>query len=310
MELSELKVFLTVASERSFSRAAVKLYRTQPAVSQAVRRLEEQLGERLFDRQTKHATLTEAGSVLFREGARLIQLAEQTKAAVKRQSARGRAILRIAGSELAAHAVLPAISTFTREHRSMSVEFRPLSESHVAAEVAAGTFDVGVGASERVPAALHHVRVPLQDVGFSMIIPRGHPISGRQSAPMDVLDDERVVVVTEPELSERLAVAFAQASVEPAVITGMPGIDSLTRAVEMGLGIGIVSGSIASARRPQRGLVAVPLASTTFLQFLTVVYRRNESPSGTTAQFIDAIRRSQSVTDEEMTPVLRAAARG
>jgi DNA-binding transcriptional LysR family regulator len=63
---------LVVASERSFSRAAIKLYRTQPAVSQAIRRLEEQLGERLFDRPTKHATLTEAGSVLFREGTQLI----------------------------------------------------------------------------------------------------------------------------------------------------------------------------------------------------------------------------------------------
>ena len=53
MELGELKVFLTVATERSFSRAATKLYRTQPAVSQAVRRLEDQLGERLFDRSSK-----------------------------------------------------------------------------------------------------------------------------------------------------------------------------------------------------------------------------------------------------------------
>jgi DNA-binding transcriptional LysR family regulator len=70
MELAELKVFLAVASERSFSRAAAKLYKTQPAVSQAVRRLEEQLGERLFNRATKNATLTPAGDVLFREGTR------------------------------------------------------------------------------------------------------------------------------------------------------------------------------------------------------------------------------------------------
>ena len=60
MELSELRVFLTVAVERSFSRAALKLHRTQPAVSQAVRRLEEGIGERLFDRATKDATLTDA----------------------------------------------------------------------------------------------------------------------------------------------------------------------------------------------------------------------------------------------------------
>jgi hypothetical protein len=55
MELGELKVFVTVAAEHSFSRAAIKLCRTQPAVSQAIRRLEEDLGERLFDRSTKSA---------------------------------------------------------------------------------------------------------------------------------------------------------------------------------------------------------------------------------------------------------------
>ena len=64
MELAELRVFLTVAAERSFSRAATKLHRTQPAVSQAIRRLEEQVGERLFDRSSKDGTLTEAGRVL------------------------------------------------------------------------------------------------------------------------------------------------------------------------------------------------------------------------------------------------------
>jgi hypothetical protein len=64
MDLSELQVFLTVASERSFSRAAAKLHRTQPAVSQAIRRLEDELGERLFDRSSKQGALTEVGRVL------------------------------------------------------------------------------------------------------------------------------------------------------------------------------------------------------------------------------------------------------
>jgi DNA-binding transcriptional LysR family regulator len=311
MELGELKVFLAVASERSFSRAALKLYRTQPAVSQAIRRLEEQLGERLFDRQTKHATLTDAGSVLFREGTRLIHLAEEAKAAVKRQSARGRTILRIAGSEVGAHVVLPAISTFMREHGGMSVEFHSVAAAHLAAEVTAGTFDVGVGAPERVPAQLDHIRVAVQDCGFSLVIPRGHPLCGRKSAAMSVLHHERLVVVADAEWSERLAVVFAQAPVEPTLVTGMPGIDSLKRAVEMGLGIGVVPGSVASALHSESTLAAVPLASATHLNALTIVYRRNESQSGSTAQFIDVVRRSQpsSVTSEGVSRVLRAAAR-
>jgi len=310
MELGELKVFLAVASERSFSRAAVKLYRTQPAVSQAIRRLEEQLGERLFDRQTKQATLTEAGSVLFREGTRLIHLAEQAKAAVKRQSARGRTILRIAGTEVGAHVLLPAISSFMREHRGMSVEFHSVAAAHLATEVTAGTFDVGVGAPERVPAQLDYIRMPVPDCGFSLIIPRGHPLSGRKSAAASVLHHEHLVVVADAEWSERLTVVFAQASVEPALVTGLPGIDSLKRAVEMGLGIGVVPGSVA-ALHGKHTLTAVPLVSATYLNFMTIVYRRNESQAGSTAQFIDVVRRSQpsSVTSTGVTRVLRAAAR-
>ena len=83
MDLAELRVFLTVASERSFSRAAAKLHRTQPAVSQAIRRLEEEVGERLFDRSSKDGTLTEAGRVLRDYAERLQRLAEEAQLSVR-----------------------------------------------------------------------------------------------------------------------------------------------------------------------------------------------------------------------------------
>ncbi|MCH8268360.1 MAG: LysR family transcriptional regulator, partial [Acidobacteria bacterium] len=64
MELSQLGIFLTVASEKSFSRAAQKLERTQPAISLAVQRLESELGEKLLDRSLKDGTLTDAGNLV------------------------------------------------------------------------------------------------------------------------------------------------------------------------------------------------------------------------------------------------------
>ena len=85
MELAELRVFLTVASERSFSRAATKLHRTQPAVSQAIRRLEDEVGERLFDRSSKDGTLTEAGRVLRDYAERLQRLSEEAQLSVRDQ---------------------------------------------------------------------------------------------------------------------------------------------------------------------------------------------------------------------------------
>src|SRR5258706_5283194 len=82
MDLAALKIFLAVAHERSFSRAAAKVHRTQPAVSQAVRRLEMELGEQLFDRSSKTGTLTEAGRMLLNYGQRLVRLAAGTESAV------------------------------------------------------------------------------------------------------------------------------------------------------------------------------------------------------------------------------------
>ena len=103
-----LSIFLAVAHERSFSRAAVKVGRTQPAVSQAVRRLEAELGEQLFDRSTKSGTLTDAGRVLQNYGQRLVRLAEEAESAVRelRDLRRGRVL--VGANEAAVHVLLVA----------------------------------------------------------------------------------------------------------------------------------------------------------------------------------------------------------
>src|SRR4051794_41965966 len=95
MDLNALNIFLAVAHERSFSRAAAKVHRTQPAVSQAVRRLELELGEQLFDRSSKNGTLTEAGRMLQNYGQRLVRLAEGTESAGRgvRGPRRGRVVI-------------------------------------------------------------------------------------------------------------------------------------------------------------------------------------------------------------------------
>src|SRR4029079_14755907 len=106
LDLNALTIFLAVAHERSFSRAAAKVHRTQPAVSQAVRRLEAELGEELFDRSSKTGTLTEAGKMLQNYGHRLVRLAEETESAVRdlRDLRRGRVL--IGAEEAAGHQLL------------------------------------------------------------------------------------------------------------------------------------------------------------------------------------------------------------
>src|SRR5213078_5352304 len=83
MDINHLEVFLAVAQERSFSRAAESLHRTQPAVSQAIRRLETELGESLFDRSSKDGTLTAAGRVLLDFSQQMMNLRHHAHSAIR-----------------------------------------------------------------------------------------------------------------------------------------------------------------------------------------------------------------------------------
>src|SRR6186713_46837 len=142
MELGELRVFVTLAAEHSFSRAAIKLCRTQPAVSQAIRRLEEDLGQRLFDRSTKPATLTPAGHAVRPDAILLLRMAGDAAASIRQLSQRDRAVLRIGGDEPGAHVLLPALSIFVAERPQVSIEFRRVADLDILSEVGSGTIDI------------------------------------------------------------------------------------------------------------------------------------------------------------------------
>ena len=83
MELGELETFLAVARERNFSRAAEKLYRTQPAVSIAIRKLEEWAGQPLFERGAREVKLTDAGELLVEYAERILNMREETRKGIE-----------------------------------------------------------------------------------------------------------------------------------------------------------------------------------------------------------------------------------
>src|SRR2546423_9686706 len=124
MDIAALKTFLAVAQERSFSRAAAKVHRTQPAVSQAVRRLEVDLGEQLFDRSSKTGTLTDAGKVLQNYGERLVRLAEEAESAVRELGdlRRGRGL--IGANQPGVHTLLPVIARVPRRYADIAIRVR------------------------------------------------------------------------------------------------------------------------------------------------------------------------------------------
>src|SRR6185437_7881190 len=99
MDISQLETFLAVIEERGFSRAASRLRRTQPAVSHTIRRLEDEIGEVLFERASREGTLTAAGELLREYAERLLKLRGEASAAMKELRSLERGHLLMAANE-------------------------------------------------------------------------------------------------------------------------------------------------------------------------------------------------------------------
>jgi DNA-binding transcriptional LysR family regulator len=307
MQLGELKVFVTVATEHSFSRAAIKLCRTQPAVSQAVRRLEEDLGELLFDRSTKSVKLTQAGDALLPEAIQLLRLADEAVATVRQLSQRDRAVLRIGGDEPDAHILLPALSIFLLQQPHVSVEFRRVADLDVLPEVGAGTIDIGITTRERVPAPLCSVPVPVLSGGFCALLPKSHPFASWRELPVTVLHSERLVTLAGLPLAE-LVTMRATAAPPAGLFVVMPGLDSLKHAVANGLGIGIVPRAAVSSLTPA-GLVAIPLPAVRAASTRSLVYRDTDGPRTAVGDFVEALRCAGEDRGSPKAPIAMRAAR-
>src|ERR1041385_4937449 len=116
MELYPLQVFLTIAAEKSFSRAAEKLLRTQPAVSLALQRLELELGEKLIDRSAKDLVLTDAGRTVLDYARRFENLRQEMDNSLAELRDNAAGTLTVGANESSALYLLRHIETFRRRH--------------------------------------------------------------------------------------------------------------------------------------------------------------------------------------------------
>lgn len=144
MELYPLKVFLTVANEKSFSRAAEKLLRTQPAISLAIQRLESDLQEKLIDRSAKELLLTDAGRIVFDYAKRFANLEGELENALAelRDNSAGRLI--VGANESTTLYLIGHIEQYRRLYPKVKVQVRRSLSSHIPSDLIDGTLELGV----------------------------------------------------------------------------------------------------------------------------------------------------------------------
>src|SRR5277367_3161921 len=144
MEMHPLRVFLTVAAEKSFSRAAEKLLRTQPAISLSIQRLEAELGEKLVDRSAKDLLLTDAGRIVLDHARRFenLQADLENSLAELRDKSAGRLI--IGANESCTLYLLDHIERYRNRYPKIKVRIRRSLSSRIPAELVDGELELGL----------------------------------------------------------------------------------------------------------------------------------------------------------------------
>jgi len=289
VDLSELQVFLTVAAERSFSRAAAKLHRTQPAVSQAIRRLEDELGERLFDRSSKQGALTEAGRVLRDYAQRLMRLSDEAEQAVRelRDLRRGRVL--VGANEGAVHALLPLINRFRNSHPQIQVDVRRVASRQVGVEVLQGGLDFGVVTFQ--PAERGLLSLGLGPDELVVLVHPQHPLAVRTQVTMAEFGRETVIAHNDPSPArERVLRVFEQKHAPINIQIALPSLEAIKRAVEMRMGVALLPKRCALTEISRGQLVAVRMPQLRLARQLRLVYRRAGGLSHAAEAFLAAAR--------------------
>jgi DNA-binding transcriptional LysR family regulator len=278
MDLRHLSYFVAVAEEGSFTRAARRLYVSQPALSQRVRKLEDELGARVFERRGRDVELTEAGRALL-EGAYGMERAIE---AAREAAGVGVGRLRVGFVEYANHAVLPEVlGVFRRLRPDAQLEYREGCTAEQVGALREGEIDVGfVGLPVADSSGLLLQRVAR--VELMAALPEGHRLATRRAVALAELAEERFLLFPRefnPGYYDYLVGRCRGAGFDPEVVRGEDprpySRATLDRMVASGLGVDLhVPAASHPNSAPPPGVVLKPLSGTAPALELAAAWRR------------------------------------
>lgn len=289
MELNQLETFLAVAEERSFSRAAQRLHRTQPAISQVIRKLEESIGEILFDRAARDGSLTAAGVLLRDYALRLLALRREAASALGELKSLERGQLQLAANEYTCMYLLPAIDAFRREFPHINVTVHRALASHIPEGLDLHTFEIGVMSYRPDPAQFRSIAV--YGDSLALIVSPSHPLARAGRLSINDLGNQNFIAhhVASP-LRRKVIEAFQRYRTPLNMGIELPTIEAIKRFVAMGNGVALVP-HLTVARELETGdLVRIAVDELEMKRVLRLVHRRQATLSYAARAFLRTVR--------------------
>jgi DNA-binding transcriptional LysR family regulator len=293
MELWQVEVFLAVAEERSFSRAGQRLGRTQPAISSAIKSLEGELGELLFDRIGKSVKLTSAGEMLTGYAGRMLRIRSEVFDAIGEMRSLGRGRLSLGANETTCLYVLPdVLAAFKKTYPQVQVEIQRAITRVITRNVIEGSLDFGIVTlpvtSPRLETITSH-----RDKLVLIVSPQ-HRLASRKVVQMAELEGEPFILhKVGTTTRERLVKQFSDAGVVVRVTMELASIETIKRFVSIGMGISIVPRLCIARELDDGSLLALGIRNSGFRRRLGLIYNKQRHLSQAARAFLSLVTEVQ-----------------
>jgi DNA-binding transcriptional LysR family regulator len=290
MDLASLQVFQAVASERSFSRAAEKLYRTQPAVSIAIRKLEDWVGQPLFVRGSGARTLTDAGVLLSEYAGRMLNLREEIRKGMQELRGLERGQISLGVNESSIHALLPSLDRYRQLHPGIQLRVHRVFSRDVPREVMNHHLDIGV--ISYLPEERELEAAEFHRDSLVMVVWPGHKLAKRREVDVRELEQEMFVAHSvESPYRQRVVQMFARHRVPLKMDVELPTIESIKLFVEMKKGVAIVPRMCVEREVAHGDLRALRIRQMRMARTLYLIYRRDRPLTAAAQELVELIRK-------------------
>ena len=286
MDFDQLETFLEVARLSSFSRAAEKCFRTQPAVSSQIRALEEEVGARLLDRSGGKVSLTASGKLFLRYAEETIEARKTVCTAIAETERVPRGEIVVGANEGTCLHILPEVfADFKRNYPDVSVSIKRADYAKTLESVIDNSVDFGVVSLPVTDARL--TVVPIHRDELVVIAPPDHPLARLRSATVAEVASYPILVPKIGHTRDALETLFHERRLKPQYSMELDSSELLKRFVAANVGVGFIARSNVAEDNRARTLAVIPIADAKIRRDLALIFRKDKALSRAALAFID-----------------------